>query len=171
MGQIRRSKVGQTGWTNPHPSTWLNVGMEMVQAKLTATGSPVPRIPPLKGTLGLDYRLGRLRIRPQVVVADARENVHAGEDSTAGYTLFNFGASYTIPRENASHHLGFNVFNAGDKFYRNHASLTKRLVPEVGRGVRFTYSLEFVRPPRSQVSYFDRVPARTGSRLSEGPDR
>ena len=154
-----------------HRSTWLNVGMEMVQAKLTATGSPVPRIPPLRGTLGLDYRLGRLRIRPQVVVADARDDVHAGEDRTSGYTLFNLGASYTIPGENASHHLAFNVFNAGDKFYRNHASLTKRLVPEVGRGVRFTYSLEFVRSPRSQVSYVDRVPARTVSRLTVGPDR
>jgi iron complex outermembrane receptor protein len=145
--------------------------MEMVQAKLTATGSPVPRIPPMRGTVGLDYRINRLRIRPQIVVADARHDVHAGEDSTLGYTLFNFGASYTIPRENASHHLAFNVFNAGDKFYRNHASLTKRLVPEVGRGVGFTYSLEFVMPPRPQVSYFPRVPARTGSHLNEGPDR
>ena len=118
------------------PSIWLNLGMEMVQSKLKAIGTPPPRIPPLRATFGLDYRLNRLSIRPQIVLADARDDVFLGETPTSGYGLVNFAASYTIPRERSSHQLGFNLFNAGNRLYRNHASLIKNLVPEMGRGIR-----------------------------------
>ena len=46
----------------------------------------------------------------------------------------------TPARENGATH----VFNAGDKLYRNHVSLIKDLVHEIGRGVRMTYSVKFV---------------------------
>ena len=153
------------------PSTWLNLGMEMVQSKLKAIGTPPPRIPPLRATFGLDYRLNRLSIRPQIVLADARDDVFLGETPTSGYGLVNFAASYTIPRESSSHQLGFNLFNAGNRLYRNHASLIKNRVPEMGRGIRFSYALEFVRLPRSRVSFFDRAPSQTGPGWKSGPDR
>jgi iron complex outermembrane recepter protein len=35
-----------------------------------------------------------------------------------------------------------NVFNAGDALYRNHLSLLKSFAPEIGRGVRFSYTLQ-----------------------------
>ena len=153
------------------PSLWLNMGMEMVQSKLKAIGTPPPRIPPLRATFGLDYHLDRLRIRPQIVVADARNDVYSGESPTPGYGLVNLAASYTIPREHSSHRLAFNLFNLGNRLYRNHASLIKNLVPEMGRGIRFSYALEFVRLPRSRVSFFDPTPNQTGPGRKSGPDR
>ena len=153
------------------PSLWLNMGMEMVQSKLKAIGTPPPRIPPLRATFGLDYHLNRLRIRPQIVVADARNDVYSGENPTPGYGLVNLAASYTIPREHSSHRLAFNLFNAGNRLYRNHASLIKNLVPEMGRAIRFSYALEFVRSPRSRVSFFDPTPNQTDPGRKSGPDR
>ena len=153
------------------PSIWLNMGMEMVQSKLKANGTPPPRIPPLRATFGLDYRFNRLSIRPQIVLADARNDVYLGETPTPGYALVNLAASYTIPGESSSHQLGFNLFNAGNRLYRNHASFVKDLVPEMGRGIRFSYALEFVRSPRSRVSFFDRAPSPTGPGWKSGPDR
>jgi iron complex outermembrane receptor protein len=35
------------------------------------------------------------------------------------------------------------LFNLGDRLYRNHVSFLKDLVPEIGRGVRLTYSMRF----------------------------
>jgi iron complex outermembrane receptor protein len=36
-----------------------------------------------------------------------------------------------------------NVFNAGDRLYRNHLSFIKEFAPELGRGVRFGYTVHF----------------------------
>jgi iron complex outermembrane receptor protein len=35
------------------------------------------------------------------------------------------------------------AFNLGDRLYRNHLSFIKELAPEIGRGVRFGYTLRF----------------------------
>jgi iron complex outermembrane receptor protein len=34
-------------------------------------------------------------------------------------------------------------FNLGDRLYRNHLSFIKAFAPEIGRGVRFTYTMRF----------------------------
>jgi hypothetical protein len=39
--------------------------------------------------------------------------------------------------------ISFNVFNLGDRLYRNHLSFIKDFAPELGRGVRVTYTLRF----------------------------
>jgi iron complex outermembrane receptor protein len=36
-----------------------------------------------------------------------------------------------------------NVFNASDRLYRNHLSFIKEFAPEMGRGVRFSYTMHF----------------------------
>jgi iron complex outermembrane receptor protein len=36
-----------------------------------------------------------------------------------------------------------NVYNAGDRLYRNHSSLIKQFAPEMGRGIRFGYTVRF----------------------------
>jgi iron complex outermembrane receptor protein len=35
------------------------------------------------------------------------------------------------------------VFNIANQLYRNHASLIKDFAPEIGRGVRFHYTVRF----------------------------
>jgi iron complex outermembrane receptor protein len=122
---------------------WLDFGLDLVDAKLTETNTPLPRIPPLRGKIGLDLRHRNLSIRPEVVMANSQDDVFPTETATAGYGVVNLKASYTIPRQHFVHHFSVNVFNIGDELYRNHVSLIKELAPEMGRGIRFGYALKF----------------------------
>jgi iron complex outermembrane receptor protein len=122
---------------------WVNLGLDAVDAQLTATGAPLPRIPPFSGSVGLDFRLAGLSVTPEVVMAAARDDVFATETPTAGYAVFNLAASYTVPQQHFSHHFSVNFFNMGDRLYRNHVSFIKDLAPEIGRGVRFGYAVKF----------------------------
>ena len=120
-------------------------------------------------TVGLDYRLNRLSLRPELVFADARNDVFPGETPTPGYGLFNLTTTYTIPRESASHQLALNFFNAGNRLYRNHANLLKSRVPEIGRGIRFSYAVEFMRSAPSPVLLSNEPPGETVQRATPSP--
>ena len=126
-----------------HDSFWLNLGVDAVDAQLQETSESLPRIPPLRGHVGFELRHRGLSFKPQVVMAGQRDDIFSTETRTAGYTVINLAASYTIARQHFVHQLGVNVFNVGDRLYRNHASFIKDLAPEIGRGVRFTYTVKF----------------------------
>jgi iron complex outermembrane receptor protein len=42
-----------------------------------------------------------------------------------------------------AHVIGINAFNLGDRLYLNHLSFIKDIAPEIGRGVRLTYTVRF----------------------------
>ncbi|MEZ5398378.1 MAG: TonB-dependent receptor [Bryobacteraceae bacterium] len=125
-----------------HESLWLNLGTDMVNARLK-NGSHLPRIPPLRGRVGVDYRKGGLSIRPELRLAMDQDNTFTNETRTAGYTVFNLNASYTIAQQHTAHIFGVDAFNLGDRLYRNHLSFIKDRAPEIGRGIRFTYTVRF----------------------------
>jgi iron complex outermembrane receptor protein len=52
-------------------------------------------------------------------------------------------ASYTIAKQHAAHIFSLNGFNLGDRLYRNHLSFIKDFAPEIGRGLRLTYTVRF----------------------------
>ena len=60
------------------------------------TGQPLPRIPPLKGLLGLDYRWSRFGVRLDALRAQSQDRVAANELPTDGYTLVNASLSYLL---------------------------------------------------------------------------
>ena len=124
-------------------SLWFNLALDSVDTTLIQSSLPLPRIPPFRATVGLDLRYAGLSIRPEIVMADARSDVFTTETPTAGYTVANLKASYTIPRQHFSHHLTMEVFNIGDTLYRNHLSFIKDLAPEIGRGIRFSHTVKF----------------------------
>jgi iron complex outermembrane receptor protein len=126
-----------------HEYIWLDLGLDLVDAKLTETGTPLPRIPPLRGRVGLDFRHRNLSVRPEVVLANRQDDIFLTETPTAGYGLVNLKASYTLPSQHFIHHFSVDVFNIGDRLYRNHVSLIKEFAPEMGRGVRFGYAVKF----------------------------
>lgn len=126
-----------------HQSMRLNLGMDLVDARATLTRTPLPRIPPLRGRVGLEYRRRGLSIRPELVMANRQSQTFDLETPTAGYAVVDLRASYTIPTGSAIHQISANVFNIGDQLYRNHLSFIKDLAPEIGRGVRFSYMVRF----------------------------
>jgi iron complex outermembrane receptor protein len=124
-------------------AVWLNLGLDMVDAQLTRTKTPLPRIPPLKGRIGFDVRRGGFSVRPEVVLAAAQDSLFPTETRTAGYGVVNLKASYTRPAQHFVHHFFFEIFNAGNELYRNHVSFIKDLAPEIGRGVKISYAMQF----------------------------
>ena len=126
-----------------HKAIWLNLGLDYVNAELTSTSTPLPRIPPLRGRAGLELRFKNLVLNPEVVMANHQDRIFPTETETAGYTVFNLSGSYLIAQKHAAHIISFNFFNMGDRLYRNHLSFIKEFAPEMGRGVRVTYTLRF----------------------------
>ena len=104
---------------------------------------PLPRIPPVRGRIGLDWLHGAFNIRPEVVIANRQWQIFPTETPTAGYAVFNVTANYTLATRHVAHMFGVNVFNAGDRLYRNHLSFIKEVAPEIGRGVRLSYTVNW----------------------------
>ncbi len=126
-----------------HENLWLNAGLDTVDAQLKETGTPLPRIPPLRARFGLDARYKGLNLRPEAVFVKDQDKLFPTETRTPGYAVFNLVASYTIARPHYAHIFSVNAFNLGDRLYRNHLSFIKDLAPEIGRGIRFTYTIRY----------------------------
>jgi iron complex outermembrane receptor protein len=126
-----------------HQNLWINLGLDAVDAELKATGTPLPRIPPLRGRVGLDFRYRGLSVRPEAVMAKDQDQLFPTETRTGGYTLFNLIGSYTITKAHFAHLFSVNAFNLGDRLYHNHLSFIKDIAPEIGRGVRVSYTIRF----------------------------
>lgn len=121
----------------------LNLGLDMVKAELKDGDIPLPRIPPVRGRIGFDARYKGFSIRPEAIFVKDQDRIFPTETRTAGYALFNILGSYTIARPHYLHVFSVNAFNLGDRLYRNHLSFIKDLAPEIGRGVRFAYTVRF----------------------------
>ncbi len=126
-----------------HPNIWLNFGADYVNAELTDSDTPLPRIPPFRGRVGLELRYKGLLLNPELVMAKDQNRLFPTETRTAGYTVFGISGSYLMARGHAAHIISFNAFNLGDRLYRNHLSFIKAFAPEMGRGLRVTYTLRF----------------------------
>ncbi len=125
------------------PELWLNLGIDAVQAQLRETGTPLPRIPPLRGRVGLQVRRGNWGLKPELVMAADQSRVYVNEARTPGYATLNLAADYTLTRKHALQIFSVSVYNAADRLYRNHSSLIRQFAPEMGRGVRFAYTVRF----------------------------
>jgi iron complex outermembrane receptor protein len=122
---------------------WLKLGFDSVFAQLTANGQDLPRIPPVRGRAGLDFRWKGLSVQPELISAARQDRTYLYETPTAGYAVFNLNTSYTYATQHMLHSFGFQWFNANNELYRNHVSLLKQIAPEIGRGVRFNYTVKF----------------------------
>ncbi len=125
------------------PALWLNGKVDYVRAELTEQNKPLPRIPPLRGTIGLDWRYKALSLQPELILVNRQDRLFDNETPTAGYLTFNLNASYTFVTKRVAHVLSVNGYNLSDTLYRNHLSFIKNIAPEIGRSVRLNYSLRF----------------------------
>jgi iron complex outermembrane receptor protein len=119
------------------------ISLDFVRARLVDEDLDLPRIPPARARVGLDLRYRDLSVRPEAVFAADQDKVFPLETRTAGYGIFNVAGSYTIGRQHFAHIITFNAYNLTDRLYRNHVSFIKELVPEIGRGIRVSYTVRF----------------------------
>jgi iron complex outermembrane receptor protein len=125
------------------PTLWLNGQVDYVRAELTELNKPLPRIPPLRGKVGLDWRYGALSVRPELILANRQTRVFDNETPTAGYAIFNINAAYSFVTMRAAHVISVGGYNLGDTLYRNHLSFIKEIAPEMGRSLRLSYTVRF----------------------------
>ena len=122
---------------------WVNLGLGLVDAELTRTNEALPRIPPLRGQLSVDVPYRGFTLTPEWIFASKQDRVFRGETETGGYSILNVRASYVWPRQHMVHIVSVAGYNLTNELYRNHTSFIKDLAPEIGRGVKFGYSLRF----------------------------
>jgi len=116
---------------------------DYVRAELTDLNLNLPRIPPAHAKFGVNYKIKGFNLRPEVELASAQTKLFPLERRTAGYGIFNVAANYTIGKAHLAHIFSVNAYNLSNKEYRNHLSFIKELAPEVGRGVKFSYTIRF----------------------------
>ena len=123
---------------------YLNVitGFDYVNAKLK-DGRPLPRIAPMRGRVGLDFHYKNASVRPEFVAVGDQDRVFTNETRTPGYGTVNLGGNYVLSSKHAAHIFAVNAFNLNNKLYYNHISFIKDISPEIGRGVRFSYTVRF----------------------------
>jgi len=123
---------------------YINIltGFDYVNAELS-DGRPLPRIAPLRGRVGLDLHYENLSVKPEFVAVGSQDRVFTNETRTPGYGIVNITGSYILPAKHLAHIFTVNAYNLGNRLYYNHISFIKDISPEIGRGVRFGYTIRF----------------------------
>jgi iron complex outermembrane receptor protein len=121
----------------------VEMGADYVRAAVKATDEPLPRIPPFRFRGGLRYQHNAFQAGGELVAAAKQDRLGALEDATDGYTLLKLFASYSFVAGGTTGTITGRLDNATNELYRNHLSLIKELVPEMGRNFKLLYSVKF----------------------------
>jgi iron complex outermembrane receptor protein len=121
----------------------LEFGLDAVRGGLRGTDEVLPRVPPLRVTSGIRYHRDALQLGAQLVTVADQNRVFGEETRTPGYGLVKIFGAYSFTTGGAVNTLTVRLDNATDRFYRNHLSYIKDLVPEMGRNFRVVYGVRF----------------------------
>lgn len=121
-------------------SAWkidLTGKIDYVRAVNRATGEPLPRIAPIRTTLGVQARYRSAAAGIELVHAARQSRVPDYDESTDGYTLVNLAANYRLPVAGSRLQLFTRVNNLTDRLAFNAASIqtVRGLAPYGGRSV------------------------------------
>lgn len=121
----------------------LELGLDTVRGELRDGGDPLPRIPPVRVTGGLRYHWNALQLGGQVVRASSQDRVYDIETPTDGFTTLRLFGAYSLQAGPTTHTFSARLDNVTNELFRNHLSLVKDLVPEVGRNFRVVWQVKF----------------------------
>lgn len=122
---------------------FAEVGADYVRASVKASDDALPRIPPFRVRGGLRYQYAGFQAGGEVVGVAKQDRVYGLEQPTDGYTLLKLFTSYSFGTGNAVSTITARLDNATNELYRNHLSLIKEFVPEMGRNFRLLYRVKF----------------------------
>ena len=107
-------------------------------------GSDVPRMPPLRYGLQLDYGKDDLTSYLRFTRAERQTNAGNFETPTDGYFLLNVGAQYKIKAyKDAELMLFAKGNNLLDENIRNSTSYLRNFAPEAGRGAEIGFRVSY----------------------------
>jgi iron complex outermembrane receptor protein len=117
--------------------------LDFVRARLDAGRQPLPRTPPLRIALGLEFHDDRWIAAFEMRGSDPQRRLAPGEIETPGYTLVNAHVGYRFFRGRTVTDILLRGSNLGDAEARNHVSYLKDLLPLPGRDVRLSIRTRF----------------------------
>ena len=112
--------------------------LDFVRARFKGDAGNVPRIPPLRGILGLEATSSNLDVGAEVELADEQTNIAAFELPTDGYALVNLAATWRPGGENHGLSVQLRADNITDEEARLHTSFLKDVAPLPGRNFKVT---------------------------------
>jgi iron complex outermembrane recepter protein len=134
------------------PALWLEGGLDYVRGELTDLNKPLPRMPPLRGRVGVRVQKNALQFGADGIFTAKQDRIYTitgseaeevGETPTDGYNLLKLFASYSFASGRSTNTITVRVDNATDTLYRNHLNYLKDLAPEMGANFRVVYSVKF----------------------------
>jgi iron complex outermembrane receptor protein len=125
------------------PGLHLELGVDSVRGSLRDTSEALPRVPPVRFIGGLQYHRDALQVGAQVVSALEQDRIYGTETPTAGYTTLRLFGAWSVPTGRLLHTFSARFDNVTNELYRNHLSLVKDVVPEMGRNARVVWSVRF----------------------------
>jgi iron complex outermembrane receptor protein len=125
------------------PRLFVEVGADYVRGSRKAGDDPLPRMPPLRLRGGLRYQYSAFQAGGEVVGTATQDRISGVETPTDGYTLLKLFASYSFQSGAAVSTITARLANATNELYRNHLSLIKDFVPEMGRNFKLLYNVTF----------------------------
>ena len=125
------------------PQIAVELGLDYVRGTLKDNDEPLPRIPPLRFRSGLRYQRNAFQAGGDVAFVSTQDRVFSTETPTDGYQLGRLYASYSFGQGAVAHTFTARLENVTNELYRNHLSLIKELVPEIGRNFRLLYNVKF----------------------------
>lgn len=133
------------------PVLFAEGGLDYVRGELTSTNQDLPRMPPLRGRLGLRFHKNAFQIGADGVFTGDQNHIFSftsatgtvGETPTPGYNLLKLFTSYSFTSGKATSTITARLDNATDELYHNHLNYLKDLAPEIGRNFKLLYSVKF----------------------------
>jgi iron complex outermembrane recepter protein len=125
------------------PTLVGEVGFDVVRGTLKTSNDPLPRMPPARLRAGLRYQRNAFQAGGEVVRAAAQRRVFEAETPTGAYTLLRLFGAYSFEGGGVLNTITARLDNATNELYRNHLSLIKEVVPEMGRNFKVLYGIAF----------------------------
>lgn len=132
---------GATWESRPHLS--VEAMADYVRAELTTTGTPLPRVSPMRIGGGLNYRHGPFTMRGFVRRTLRQSRVAPLEEPTAGFTMVDATFTYRVFTGRIFHDITLVGSNLTNQEARLHTSFLKKFAPLPGRELRLVYRLNF----------------------------
>ena len=121
----------------------MELGLDYVRGDLRTVDQPLPRIPPFRTRVGLNWHRNAFQAGGEVVAVADQDRIFGAETPTPGYGTLRLFSAYSFGSGDVVHTVTARLDNATNELYRNHLSLIKDIVPEMGRNFKVVYSLKF----------------------------
>jgi iron complex outermembrane receptor protein len=121
---------------------FVEAGLDFVRGSLKDDDVDLPRMPPFRARGGLRYQYNAFQAGGEVVGVAKQDRVSGATTPTDGYTLLKLFTSYSFGTNTVST-ITARLDNATNELYRNHLSLIKDIVPEMGRNFKLLYNVRF----------------------------